>query len=181
MKSSLKLKYINPRLEVLKPAIEKFLSKISVVDNGCWEWSAVKNQYGYAQFKLNDKIIYAHRFIYEYYHGVICPDLTIDHLCRNRKCVNPLHLEQVTHKENILRGVGITAINSKKTHCPQGHKYDNENTYHRVFRGNIGRGCKKCSRKRVLKYRLKYPERYKKMTAINYTRWYKKRQQARLK
>ena len=83
-----------------------------------------------------------HRFIYEYYHGTICPDLTIDHLCKNKKCGNPLHLEEVTQRENTLRGNKMILAFSQKTHCPQGHPYDKENT---IYRKTGGRKCKACS------------------------------------
>ncbi len=124
---------------MLKPTIARFLTKINVVESGCWEWIAYLNQYGYAKFQLNNKIINAHRFIYEYYHGVICPDLTIDHLCRNRKCVNVAHLEQVTNKVNTQRGINH---NTEKTHCIHGHEFDESNT--RIYRGQ--RICRACER-----------------------------------
>ena len=131
-----------------KSPIERFLSKIHINDSGCWELPAWKNQYGYGQFSIKNKIFKAHRFIYEYYHGAICPDLTIDHLCRNRKCCNPLHLEQVTKKENMLRGIGITALNAKKTHCIHGHEFNEENTWY--IQG--GRRCKTCNYLRHKKF-----------------------------
>ncbi len=166
---------------MLKPAIESFLEKISVANNGCWIWLGGKNTDGYGYFYTNSKTVRCSRFIYEYHHGQICPDLVIDHLCRNRICCNPLHLELVTQKENILRGIGITAINSKKTRCPQGHEYDEINTYHYIFRGNPSRRCKECVKKRTLKYQLDNPIKFKRLKAIRDARYYKKRQQARLK
>ncbi len=132
----------------MRTAIERFLQKINVADSGCWVWTASLGQKRYAQFGLNYKMILGHRFIYEYYHGQICPDLTIDHLCRNRKCVNPIHLEQVTQKVNVLRGIGLCAVNARKTHCPQGHEYNNENTY--INQGY--RYCKTCLRDRNRRY-----------------------------
>ncbi len=123
--------------------IERFLKKIKILDNGCWEWVASKNPNGYGQFGANGTHpISSHRFIYEYYHGSICPDLTIDHLCRNRACVNVNHLEQVTMKVNVLRGNTITAINSRKTHCIHGHEFTPENTY---IRKEGKRNCKACT------------------------------------
>jgi len=161
--------------------LENFLPKINVVESGCWIWTAAKNTDGYGYFYTNSKTVRCSRFIYEYYYGQICPDLVIDHLCRNRACVDPLHLELVTNQVNILRGIGITALNSKKTHCPQGHEYDKINTYHYVFRGNPSRRCKECVKKRALKYEAADPERYKKMKAIRDARYYFKHKQARLK
>ncbi len=69
----------------------------------------------------------AHRWIYQYMVGEIPEGWTIDHLCRNTSCVNPDHLEAVTHKENVLRGFGPTALNARKTHCKNGHLLDGDN------------------------------------------------------
>lgn len=113
----------------MKPVIERFLSKISISNSGCWEWNGYIQENGYGQTSIKSKGVYTHRFIYEYYHDSIHPDLTIDHLCRNRKCVNPLHLEQVSHKENIMRGDTLALKNSKKTHCKRGHEFTPKNTY----------------------------------------------------
>lgn len=124
------------------PVIERFLSKINIVDS-CWEWTAFVSKNGYGTFWFNGKSCRPHRFIYEYYHGMICPDLVLDHLCRNRKCVNPIHLEQVTQKENVMRGIGLAVINFKKTYCKQGHEFTEENTY--VY-PHGKRECRICNR-----------------------------------
>jgi len=159
----------------LTPAIERFLVKISVSsinfynNTPCWEWIAYRNNDGYGNLQIKNRPIGAHRFIFEYYHGSICPDLTIDHLCRNRACVNPAHLEQVTNKENILRGQGLCAINARKTHCNHGHEFTPENTY---FDKNNGRYCRICMSKRMKEYRntpkgietkRKYGKKYSKL------------------
>ena len=127
------------------PVIERFLLKVKIIESGCWEWTASKNRKGYGQFNLHKKIVRSQRLIYEYYYGQISPDLTIDHLCRNRACVNPLHLEQVTSKVNTLRGEGETAINSRKTHCVKGHEFTEENT--RIDK-NESRICRRCEYRR---------------------------------
>lgn len=88
----------------------------------------------------------AHRFAYEDIVGPILEGLTIDHLCRVRHCVNPAHLEPVTHLENVRRGNG--GLNQlAKTHCPKGHPYDEENTYRLPSRPS-GRYCRACRRER---------------------------------
>lgn len=112
--------------------IVRFLPKIKILNNGCWEWKTGIIKTEYAIFTINHKRISAHRFIYEYFYNEINPNLSIDHLCKNRRCVNPLHLEQVTQQENCRRGNGgkIRGLQLKsKTHCPQGHPYSKENTY----------------------------------------------------
>ena len=102
----------------------------------CWNWKGYKLR-GYSQFRVNGRNLQAHRFAYEVFKGKIPESLTIDHLCRNRMCVNPDHLEAVTVKVNELRGETIAAKNVKKTHCPKGHPYSGTNS-----RGN--RVCRIC-------------------------------------
>jgi len=148
----------------MKSVIERFLNKIDVSDD-CWEWKACKNNRGYGVFTIKHKNILAHRYIYEYYHGMICPDLTIDHLCRNHACVNPEHLEQVTQRENVLRGFSKQAENAKKTHCIHGHEFTEENTYIRTVGG---RACRTCSLYGNRKYRSLNREEYNRINQKNY-------------
>jgi hypothetical protein len=112
--------------------------------NGCWLWTGAINKYGYGHFKLDSKTYRAHRIVYQYLIGEIPKGLEPDHLCRVRSCVNPAHLELVTHKVNIQRGKKTRKIGAwqrSKTHCPQGHPYDEVNTY---IRPDGKRGCRKC-------------------------------------
>lgn len=108
----------------------------------CWEWTGWRDSDGYGKFGgrrlLTNR---AHRLAYELVVGPIPDDLPLDHLCRNPGCVNPAHLEPVTHRENILRGVGRTAQNARKTHCAKGHPYDEVNT---IWRKSGGRRCRQC-------------------------------------
>jgi len=120
----------------VRPVIERFLTKINVVENGCWEWTDFLNN-GYGQFKVEGIILRAHRFIYEYYYGEICPDLTIDHLCRNKRCVNPLHLEQVTNQENTQRA------KNDRTHCRNNHLITAKNTHYAPNGSRVCRDCRK--------------------------------------
>lgn len=120
----------------------RFHSKIELGDNGCHEWTAGKDFYGYGSFSINKKHIKAHRFSYQLYKGMIPEGLVIDHLCRNKSCVNPTHLEAVTHRENCIRGnVGKNNQFAGKTHCKRGHEFNNTNTY---IKPDGYRECMKC-------------------------------------
>jgi HNH endonuclease len=113
---------------------------------GCWEWIGAKWARGYGIFIQpgTQKHLAAHRWGYEHLVGPIPEGLELDHLCRNRSCVNPAHLEPVTHLENVRRG--LVRLNGQrereKTHCPAGHLYDEKNT-HVNDRG--WRRCRACN------------------------------------
>lgn len=107
----------------------------------CWLWIGGKAN-GYGVFSAGGhKNTYAHRVAYELTWGRIPDGLTIDHLCRNPACVNPTHLQAVSMGENVLRGTSPWAENARKTDCPQGHPYDEANTYVN-YKGS--RVCRKC-------------------------------------
>lgn len=95
----------------------------------CWLWQGALYRSGYGAFRYNGQMRVAHRFAYELLRGEIPDGLTLDHLCRVRACVRPDHLEPVTNRENVLRGVGPTATNAAKTHCDNGHELTPESTY----------------------------------------------------
>jgi hypothetical protein len=97
-------------------------------NSGCWLWAGAIWQNGYGAFYLRGKNQTAHRAAYEIRHGKPIDGLEIDHLCRNRCCVNPDHLEMVSTQTNTLRGIGATAVNKRKIHCSRGHEYTSENT-----------------------------------------------------
>lgn len=118
--------------------------------NGCWVWTAAGDGRGYGVFWDGRRQVRAHRFAYSLWHGPAPAGLDIDHLCRNRGCVNPAHLRAVSRRENVLCGEGHTARNASKTHCPRGHAYSEENTY--AHRGS--RHCRECCRARRRTYEV---------------------------
>lgn len=111
---------------------------------GCWVWKGSRSGKGYGSIRIEGKAKTLHRVVYEVLRGPVPGDLTLDHLCRNRSCVNPDHLEPVTSRENTLRGEGVAARNARKTHCIRGHKFTPENT--KIRKDNGGRQCRTCNR-----------------------------------
>jgi hypothetical protein len=102
-------------------AMVLFFAKINVTDT-CWLWTGGKCSDGYGSFHVHGDYWGAHRLAYSLFRGEIQDGLELDHLCRDRGCVNPDHLEPVTHKENVLRGEGPTARFAKMEQCPRGHE-----------------------------------------------------------
>lgn len=125
-----------------KTRLQRFWEKVDRgADSDCWPWIANDNGHGYGTFGLGTKsegMVYAHRFSFELEHGPIPEGLEIDHLCNNRACVNPAHMEVVTHAENMRR------LAQRRTHCKRGHEYSAENTY--VQPGTGKRLCRVCAR-----------------------------------
>lgn len=120
---------------------QRFWSRV-VKTQTCWLWDGPLDN-GYGRFWFNRKTLLCHRVAYEMLIGPIPLGMALDHLCRNRSCVNPEHLEIVTLGENVLRGIGRSAVNARKTHCKNGHEFDAENTY---FRKEGNRECIPCQR-----------------------------------
>lgn len=135
---------------------EKLEARTLQDDQGCYVWQGGKTRNGYGTVRHEGKTYYVHRLAYEITYGVIPKGLQIDHLCRNRLCWKPEHLEAVTQRENLLRGNTITAKNAAATSCAKGHPYDNENTI-RLKNGH--RVCRTCKRQRDRERHQKKPKK----------------------
>jgi hypothetical protein len=133
---------------------ERFLSKVEFIPfHECWEWNAGVNPDGYGVFR-SKKYQVAHRFAFEYWNKTqISPGLVIDHKCKNKTCVNPDHLRQVTLAINTTENsLSPSALNKIKTHCLRGHPFNESNT---DLQANNQRRCRKCAALRARKYRAK--------------------------
>ena len=132
--------------------LKRFLAKVDKTDE-CWLWTGYKQPNGYGTFRLGGKMRYAHRVSYEHYVGPIPEGAETDHLCKVRHCVNPDHLDPVTHKVNMHRGDTLAAKHAAKTHCPQGHEYAGDNLY---VDTKGSRRCRACDLERY--HRRKRPQ-----------------------
>ena len=138
---------------------DRFCNKIILdPEKGCWLWDAALDGRGYGKFYLDRKYAIAHRLSYILFRGEIGDGLEMDHLCRVRRCVNPWHLEEVTHQENVIRGDAPGAVQRRhqaRTHCKNGHPFDavssNPKGKYRI--------CRTCRRASFLKYNAANPGR----------------------
>lgn len=139
------------RLPVNTKILIRFFSKIKISPNitfngtPCWLWTRELDEKGYARFRYATKQWHgrAHNVSYKMFIGPIPDGLEIDHLCRRRHCVNPVHLEAVTYWTNQLRGVGTLVARTLQTHCKYGHEFTPENTYPMPHGGRQCRICRK--------------------------------------
>jgi len=136
----------------------RFWSKIVKGANGCWDY-ANQPKSVYPLFKWNGTHTTAHRIAYEEFFGPIPEGLTVDHLCKNTRCVNPAHLEAVSAKVNALRGQGPCAKNLHKTHCKHGHPFEGENL---ILRTQGGRACRTCLNEGQRRRKKENPEKFRK-------------------
>lgn len=104
-----------------RPVLDRLIEKVTVTDTDCWDWTAGRDKDGYARLKVEGRAALAHRVAYELLVAAIPSDCELDHTCRNRSCVNPAHLEPVSHSVNVLRGESPAAKHAAKTHCIRGH------------------------------------------------------------
>jgi hypothetical protein len=118
-----------------KMKADRFWSKVDKTDS-CWLWRGAVQSRGYGHLQIYGNSVLAHRHSWALVNGAIPRGAVIDHRCRVRQCVNPAHMELVTPRENTMRGIGPTALNARKTHCPKGHPYTRFNKGKRY--------CRKC-------------------------------------
>jgi hypothetical protein len=121
-----------------------FMAQVCEDENGCWIWMgprlrSASGQYG--STSMGGRTVSAHRAAWLLFRGPIPTGLEIDHLCRVTRCCNPLHLEPVTHRENVRRGMGLAGINARKTRCIRGHAFDQANT---IIQYDGKRACRTC-------------------------------------
>ena len=142
----------------LRPIEDRFSSKVNKDGaGGCWLWLGKLTEKGYGIFVMDGKSIPAHRVSWELTNGQIPEGLQIDHLCRVRACVNPVHLEPVTNLENTLRGENFIAVHAAKTHCSNGHPFDEINTRIDMRNGRQLRVCRTCQKVRLAEWNKRHP------------------------
>jgi hypothetical protein len=127
--------------------LDRVLPRV-IVGSKCWEWNGYHDRDGYSLVRLSSprRMARVHRVMYEALVGPIPKGTEPDHLCRNRGCVRPDHLEPVTHRENMLRGETVVARNAVATHCIHGHEFTEANTYRRP---DGDRDCRACKARRI--------------------------------
>ena len=155
-----------------KDPLERFWSKVRILQNGCWEWTGGTTKGGYGQFymkldgvKRKGSHVYAHRWYYELLHGELPREVQLDHTCHSksdcnlkndcphRRCVNPDHLEEVTSKDNLLRSRHEKHTTRRTGICRRGHKIEGDNLYEWTSKktGYTMRRCIECRRIRERK------------------------------
>jgi len=141
--------------------IERLFNRIDKKPSGCWEWTGSKDGRGYGRIRIGKELYGAHRAAYEIIRGPIPDNLSLDHLCRNPLCVNPAHLEPVTHEENMRRSAPAT-----KTHCVNGHERTPENTYTTKRKtGKFTKACSICARASLKRWYLASKEKVVRLEA----------------
>ena len=139
--------------------INRILRRVVESDAGCWEFQGSRLARGYGRVGWKGRLWLTHRITYIYFISEIPEGLEIDHLCKNPPCCNPWHLEPVTRSVNIRRGtqwLHVVERETAKSHCPEGHPYNETNTY---VTAEGHRQCRKCKAEAKRRYYLRHRER----------------------
>lgn len=149
------------------PLLDRLLSRRNITERGCWEYtgSLINAGYGMTYDATKKKYVKVCIYFYEHTVGPVPIGKILDHVCMNRACFNPAHLEPVTFRENVLRGTGPTAINARKTSCHNGHPYVEGSFKYEL--GDVGRRCLICQRERTKRYWIAERERRNKRRAAH--------------
>jgi hypothetical protein len=132
--------------------VDRLMFRTALLENGCWEWRGARNPKGYGNIRVESygPAKSTHRVAYIEFVGEIPDDLEIDHLCRNRACVNPEHLEAVTRTVNIQR------VDQHRAVCKNGHEMTADNTRIYITKAGIeSHNCRACAREFTRQYRLR--------------------------
>lgn len=141
--------------EYFSPDVQsRFWSKVDKTPT-CWLWLAPLGGKGYAQFDVTVRgrriLFYGHRYALAASGVPLLDGMVVDHICRVRHCVNPEHLRQITNKENVLVGIGLSAVNARKTRCKRGHDLTDERVFRMTSTGQ--RICRPCHAELERQYR----------------------------
>jgi hypothetical protein len=138
----------------ITPLLPRLMARVQEDANGCWVYPGT-NRSGYGQISIGSRgahrVFGTHVVTYTHFVAPVPDGLQLDHLCRNRACCNPWHLEPVTCQENLRRGNGASGLNYRKTHCRHGHPFNEVNTY----RDRDGRHCRPCHARRMAESRAR--------------------------
>jgi HNH endonuclease len=145
------------KLDLFPDQLEAAFWRYVLVTGDCWTWTGSRESQGYGRLtrtvRGRQRILKAHRLAHVLFNGTIPSGRELDHTCRNRACVNPAHLEVVSHQENMRRSpIGKPAQERAKTHCARGHRYDKENT---LVDARGWRKCRLCRREDTRRWREK--------------------------
>ena len=140
------------------PILDRLMCKMTIKSNGCWEWTASLDSCGYGHIFFAGKLRKAHRVAYELLKTPIPEGYEIDHLCRNRRCINPEHMEIVSHAENMRRSPSFEKRRLAKR-CKRGHSLSD--AFINKTKSGISRQCRQCTYLRKREARIRRPRKEK--------------------